>query len=106
MFAQLVYFDRPRSAEELSAEDFADEHRILPSVADLLPALAGYRMRRDDGSEIVVVIAQDRAVLEDAQQRILGSALLPDENPDLLAGADRAEIVSVHGVFGGRNDFV
>jgi hypothetical protein len=99
MYAQLTYFDRPRSPEQLAAEDFANSERIKPAALAVPGNIRTYVLRRDDGSEVVVSIAETEQALIDTQKAILGSTLLPGEDPALLRGADRVEIYPVHEVF-------
>ncbi len=58
-----------------------------------------YSLRRSDGSEVVVSIAESEQVLIDTQKAIMSTTLLPGEDPALLTGADRVEIYPVHEVF-------
>jgi hypothetical protein len=98
MYAQLTYFDGPRGPEQLAAADFADRERVMPALSKLGHSFRAYRLRRDDGAEIVVVIADSEQVLLDAQKAILSTRLLPGENPALLPGPDRTELYPVIGV--------
>jgi hypothetical protein len=54
-----------------------------------------YRLRRDDGSEVVMVIADSEQILLDAQKAIMATELLPGEDPTLLRGPDRVELYPV-----------
>ena len=98
MYAQLTYFDGPRTPEQLAAADFAGRERILPAISRLGHSLRVYLLRRHDGSEIVMVIADSEQALLDAQKAIMTTALLPGENPALLPGPDRIELYPVIGV--------
>lgn len=98
MYAQLVHFDRPRSPEQLAAEDFANEHRIKPAVAQVPGNIRTYVLRRDDGSEVVVTLAETEQALIDGQKAIMSTTLLPGEDPALLQNPDRVEIYAVHEV--------
>ena len=99
MYAQLTYFDRPRTPEQLAAADFATEHRIKPAAESVPGNIRAYALRRPDGSEVVVSIAESEQVLIDTQKAIMSTTLLPGEDPALLPGADRVEIYQVHEVF-------
>lgn len=101
MHAQLTYFDGPRTPEQLAAADFADRERVMPALSKLGHSLRAYQLRRDDGAEIVVVIADSEQALLDAQKAIMSTGLLPGENPALLPGPDRIElypVISVHDI--------
>jgi hypothetical protein len=95
MYAQLTYFDGPRSPGQLAAADFAGRERILPAVSSLGQPIRVYRLRRDDGSQVVISIADSEQVLLDAQKAIMASELLPGEDPALLPGPDRIELYPV-----------
>ena len=95
MYAQLTYFDGPRSPEQLAAADFAGRERILPAVSSLGHPIRVYRLRRDDGSQVVIAIADSEQVLLDAQKAIMATELLPGEDPALLPGPDRIELYPV-----------
>jgi hypothetical protein len=86
MYAQLTYFDGPRSPEQLAAHDFAARERIVPAISELDHSYRVYVLRRDDGSQIVVSIADSEQALLDAQKAIMSTELLPGEDPALLPG--------------------
>ena len=90
MHAQLTYFDGPRTPEQIAAADFAGQERILPAVGKLGHPVRLYLLRRHDGSEIVVLIADSEQALLDAQKAIMSTGLLP--------GPDRIELYPVSGV--------
>ena len=98
MHAQLTYFDGPRTPEQLAAADFAGRERIIPAVSKLGHALRVYILRRDDGSAVVVTIADTKQALLDAQKAIMSTDLLPGEDSALLPGPDRIELYPVIGV--------
>lgn len=95
MYAQLTYFDGPRTPEQVAAGDFAGQERIRPAVSSLGHRFRVYVLRRDDGSEVVVSIADSEQHLLDAQKAIMSSELLPGEDPALLPGPDRVELYPV-----------
>ena len=95
MYAQLTYFDGPHSPEQLAARDFAGTERILPAVSELGRSFRVYRLRRDDGSEVVITVGDSEQALLDAQKAIMGTELLPGEDPALLRGPDRIELYPV-----------
>jgi hypothetical protein len=101
MYAQLTYFDGPRTPEQIAAADFAGQERITPAVSKLGHRLSVYVLRRDDGSEVTVVIGDTKQALLDVQKAIMGTDLLPGEDPGLLPGPDRIElypVVQVHDI--------
>jgi hypothetical protein len=98
MYAQLTYFDGPRTPEALAAHDFAARERIQPAVTGLGHSFRVYVLRRDDGAQVVVSIADSEQALLDAQKAIMSTELLPGEDPALLPGPDRIELYPVIGV--------
>ena len=95
MYAQVIYFDGPRSPELVAAEDFATRERIRPAISRLGHRYRVYLLRRDDGSELVVTIADSEQALLDGQKAIMSTELLPGEDPALLPGPDRLELYPV-----------
>ena len=49
MYAQLTYFDGPRTPQQMAAADFASRERIAPAVSKLGHSLRVYLLRRRDG---------------------------------------------------------
>jgi hypothetical protein len=101
MYAQLTYFDGPRTPQQVAAGDFASRERIVPALNKLGHSLRAYILRRDDGSEIVVLIADEQQALLDVQMAIINAELLPGEDRALLPGPDRIElypVVDVHDI--------
>jgi hypothetical protein len=95
MYAQLTYFDGPRSPEQLAAAEFAARERVIPAVRSLGHPVRVYRLSRDDGSYFVISIAESKDVLLDASKAIMATELLPGEDPALLPGPDRIELYPV-----------
>jgi len=99
MYAQLTYFDGPRSAELVAASERAGRERISPAVTadprlqEELVAL--YVLRQPNGGEVMVAIVQSEDTLRHARQVIMNTELLPGEDPALLPGPDRVEIYQV-----------
>ncbi|MDQ6850054.1 MAG: hypothetical protein M3070_08810 [Actinomycetota bacterium] len=99
MYAQLTYFDGPRSPELVAASERAGRERIAPAVtAD--PQLreemvALYVLRQPDGGEVVVTVTKSAEGLARGREVIMSTELLPGEDPALLPGADRVEIYEV-----------
>jgi hypothetical protein len=95
MYAQLTYFDGPRTPELIAAADRAGRERIEPAImarADLRDDMAAlYQLRRPDGGQIVVVIVEHEETLDSAAELIMSTPLLPGEDAALLPGPDRVE---------------
>ena len=99
MYAQLTYFDGPRSAELRQASARAGRERIHPALQadpELARELVGlYVLNQDDGTEVVITIVKSEPALRRGQQVIMSTQLLPGEDPALLPGPDRIEIYRV-----------
>jgi hypothetical protein len=95
MYAQLTYFNGPRTPEQVAAADFGGRERIAPAISKLGHHFRVYVLRRDDGSQVVVSIADSKDALLDAQKAIMSSELLPGEDPALLTGPDRIDLYPV-----------
>ncbi len=95
MYAQLTYFDGPRTPELVAAADRAGRERIEPAImarSDLRDDLvAVYELRRPDGAQVTVVIVEHEVSLDQAAQLIMSTSLLPGEDAALLPGPDRVE---------------
>jgi len=99
MFAQLVVFDGPRSAELVAAADRAGRERIMPLVSSDPQIRAAHRgtfvLRRPDGGQVVLILSDTAEALQRAEALISGSELLPGEDPVLLREPDRADVYEV-----------
>ena len=99
MYAQVTYFDGPRSQELIDAADRAGRDRIEPALArrpDLTDDIvAMYDLRQPDGTQLFVVIANHADTLQEAGRVIMNTELLPGEDPALLTGPDRIETYEV-----------
>lgn len=91
--AQVLWFDGPLSAAQVSAMRRAGEERIQPAVTQVPGHATTYVLCQTSGSAIVVIVL---ATSTDALNRIadaaLNTPLLPGEDPALLSGADRIEL--------------
>ena len=99
MFAQLGYFNGPRTTEQLAAADRASIERIWPAL-ERYPELMGeliasYALRQPDGGEVVVTIAKTLDAFQRGFDLINSIELLPGEDPALLPGPDRVEVYEV-----------
>ena len=95
MYAQLTYFNGSRTPEQVAAADFAVQERIMPAVSQLGHPVTAYVLRRDDGSEVTIVIGDSEQALLDVQKAIMSTQLLPGEDQALLPGPDRIELFPV-----------
>jgi hypothetical protein len=106
MYAQAIWFDGPRSAEVVAAAERAGLERIEPAIsadpeltADLVATIV---MRRPDGGELVVTLTETDAAIDRARELIMGTELLPGEDPALLVDPDRIERYEVVHTFLGK----
>jgi len=89
--ATILYFDGPLSDVAFAASERAARERIQPAltaVPGLIRQLALWQPR--DRSVAVVMLAGTIDALEVAGRVVGSTALLPDEDPALLPGPDRA----------------
>ncbi len=99
MYAQLTYFDGPRTDEQVAATRRAGLERIEPAIkaddelSDQL--VATYVLAAPDGGEVVINIVKTEAALRRAQQVVMSTELLPGEDAALLPGPDRVEVYGV-----------
>ena len=93
--AQLVRFDGPRTAAAVAASRRAGTERIWPAVRDLDGLVETLVLERPDGAELVLSFATSAEHFARAGERIMSTALLPGEDPALLTGPDRLEVLHV-----------
>jgi len=91
--AWVAFFDGLRSKAELAARDRAREERIKPATRDLPGVVTAYVLRRPEGDgDMIVVLATSVEAIEAGNRAVLGTELLPGEDPALLIGPDHVEI--------------
>lgn len=104
MYAQIVKFDGPRGPELVAASDRAGKERIVPAVSadpEVRAGLVGtFVLRRPDGAEVVIIVAETEEILERGNKIIDATPLLPGEDPALLPGPDSVETYEVVRAFG------
>ena len=93
--AQLVRFDGPRDAAAVAASRRAGGERIWPAVRELDGLVDVLVLERPDGAELVVSSATSVEHFARAGERIMTVPLLPGEDPALLPGPDRVEVLQV-----------
>lgn len=107
MYAQITYFDGPRSPEVVAASHFAGRNRISPALlADaevMADHVATYVLDGPDGGQVVVAIATSQSSLDRAVEVIMSTELLAGEDPALLRNPDRVQRMQVvHAIEHGR----
>jgi hypothetical protein len=92
MFAQIMTFNGPRSAELVAAADRTSSERLgpimmaHPRVQEQFAALV--TLRQPDGAELRILFMRDPAGFDLVRDLVLSSELLPGEDPALLPGPD------------------
>jgi hypothetical protein len=99
MYAQLAFFDGPRSPELVSAGDRAGRDRIGPALENdpqLRDELVSVMvLRKPDGAQVIVIVTRSEQGLTRHRQVVREAKLLPGEDPALLPGPDRIETYQV-----------
>ena len=95
--ARLLYFDGPRTPEQVAASDFGGRQRVWPAIRELSGLVSVYLLRGHDLGWIVVTFATSVDTLDTAQRTVMATDLLPGEDRALLPGPDRIEIHKVTG---------
>jgi hypothetical protein len=99
MYAQLTYFDGPRTEEQIAASRRAGLERIEPAIQadnELRDEMvAKYVLASPDGGEIILNIVKTQAALRRVEQVVMSTELLPGEDIGLLPGPDRIETYTV-----------
>lgn len=99
MYAQLTFFDGPRSDELVQASRRAGQERIAPAMQTdprmREELVAVYVLNQPDGAEVVITLVKTEEALRHGEQVIMSTQLLPGEDPGLLPGPDRVEIYHV-----------
>jgi hypothetical protein len=88
-YMQVVEFAGPRTAQWVAAEDRASAGRLQPATAGIDGIVSVLRLRAADNGYLVIVLADTMDAFDLAQQAIMATELLPDEDPALLGGPDR-----------------
>jgi hypothetical protein len=91
-FAQLSWFDGPRTEDQVAAERRAGTERIWPAVRDIDGVGASYVLTAEDRATVIVGFAASIEVIETVQRTIMSTELLPGEDPALLPGPDRIDL--------------
>jgi len=94
-YVQVLEFVGPRTAEWLAAFERAGRERLWPATRDVPGLAAVLTGVAADGGCVTLSFAESREALGTATQRIMTTALLPGERPELLTGPDRWEIQQV-----------
>lgn len=91
-YARLMYFDGPCAPEQVAAMDRAGRQRIWPAVCDLRGLVGINVLRGRDLGTVVITLATSVQTLDAIERTVMGTELMPGEDPALLPGPDRMEI--------------
>jgi hypothetical protein len=92
--ARLAYFDGPRSAVQVAADRRSDD-RVRPAIQTVPGYCGSVTGLAEDGGFVLVVLAVSAEALHEGERRIMSTELLPGEDPALLTGPDRMDLLSV-----------
>ncbi len=104
MWAQVLRFNGPRSAELLAAADRASSQRLgpvmmaHPKVREEFVALL--RLRQPDGTDLMILVMRSPEGFDVVRDLVMSSELLPGEDAALLPGPDLIELYTVTEVIG------
>jgi hypothetical protein len=91
-YMQVTVFDGPRSPQWADAERFASTRRLWPAVRDIAGIICTLRLQAPDNAVTLVTLAESADAIDETIRKIMSTALLPEEDPDLLTGPDRVGI--------------
>ena len=89
--AQLTWFG-PADRRRADARDRAGRERLWPAVAEVPGVVWAAVLRGDDGSSVVVGLGARAGTAEAVQAAVMGTSLLPWEDPADLGGPDRVDV--------------
>ena len=95
MFAQVTWLNGDGDRSRADAAEYAGRHRIWPAVRGIDGIVEVLALRSDDHRVVVVGLATGRETHQEVQRTIMATPLLPDEDPALMTGADRIDLVRV-----------
>jgi hypothetical protein len=95
MFAQVTWINGTGDRARADAAEHGGRHRIWPAVREIDGIVEVLALRSDDHRVVVVGLATGRETHQAVQRTVLATPLLPDEDPALMTGADRIDLVRV-----------
>ena len=95
MFAQVTWLNGAGDPARADAAEHGGRHRIWPAVRDIDGIVGVLVLRSDDHRIVVVGLATGRETHQAVQRTVMATPLLPDEDPALMTGADRIDLVRV-----------
>lgn len=91
LFAQVTWLNGDGDPVRADAAQHGGEHRIWPAVRDIEGIVEVLALRSRDDRIVIVGLATGRETFEQVRRAVMSTALLPDEDPALLPGADRID---------------
>ncbi len=95
LYAQVTWLNGDGDPVRADAAEHGGRDRNRPAVRDVDGVVEVIALRSDDDRVLVVGLATGREVHTAVQRTIATTPLLPDEDPALLPGADRVDLVRV-----------
>lgn len=89
---QCLLFDGPRGDAQIAAWERVVREHITPAVVGTPGTVAAFVARAEDGAVVSVTLGTALDVFDDMQRRVLSVLPTVDEEPALLADADRVEL--------------
>ena len=95
MFAQVTWLNGDGDRARADAAERGGRDRIWPAVREVEGIVGVLALRSDDDRIVVVGLTTDRETHATVQRTVMATSLLPDEDPALLPGPDRIDLVRV-----------
>ncbi len=95
LFAQVTWINGDGDRARADAAAHGGRDRIWPAVRGIDGLVEVLALRSDDHRVVVVGLATGRETHDEVQRTVMATPLLPDEDPALLTGADRIDLVRV-----------
>ncbi|MGH3716420.1 MAG: hypothetical protein ACRDT4_23610 [Micromonosporaceae bacterium] len=94
-YAQLVWFDGPRSVAQTAADERSGRERAWPAIRNLPGLVRTIALSGRDRAMVVLTLTTDAETIDAAQRAVRSTTLLPGEDPALLGGPDRVDLCAV-----------
>jgi hypothetical protein len=91
-FAQLAYFDGPRTDEWAAAFLRAGKERLWPAVRDIPGTVRFLTLAGEANAQLQVGLVTSIEAIEATGRAIISTELLPWEDPAMLTGPDRVDL--------------
>ncbi len=89
LFAQLTWLNGDGDPAKADAAEHGGRNRIWPAVREIDGIVDTFALRSTDDRIVVVGLATGRETHQEVQRAVMGTELLPGEDPALLPGTDR-----------------